>query len=424
MDRRNRVWLILLAVLLVAAIAGVIFVNRQLAESKQTLAVLNTEFDDVNAQLEEARQAGEDAQAQLTQAQTQSEKLQAELDDALMQSEDYQAQLSEAQSHSEELEAQLNKAQTESEDLQVQLEAAREDQKSLIESQQVSEEAIATLEGEVQAYEKQVAELEEDAARAENRIIDLTRELEKMQTAEGEAEPASDQNVATSEPEQEATARQTDNLSSEEDAGSQQNPAEMELQLEQAQAHAEELSAALTKSEETIATLEEELEDLRNQHQSDSADAEARIEELNAQIEKEKLNAQELGDRVQEARDQLDHLYAELAVYKMERELGEGEAYSAATLENEIVVAAGEAAAHWQYVNDARSGNEVILSIELDGEEIYRSASLLPGEMLENFQFDRVLESGKYEAVAVTRIYDEAGELRSTTRMPVVINVK
>ena len=73
---------------------------------------------------------------------------------------------------------------------------------------------------------------------------------------------------------------------------------------------------------------------------------------------------------------------AELEAYKLNRELVEGDAYTASTLGDVLAVAADGVTVEWTYTNDTISGNAVVLSIELDGEELYRSELLNPGESL------------------------------------------
>ena len=114
----------------------------------------------------------------------------------------------------------------------------------------------------------------------------------------------------------------------------------------------------------------------------------------------------------------------QLQAYSLRRELGEGEAYGAVTQEKEMLITAGKTVVHWQYVNDVRSGNEAVLSFNLDGEEIYCSGALALGKTLSGFELNRALEEGEYEVVAVARVYDEAGELRSSNRTPVMLRVQ
>ena len=70
------------------------------------------------------------------------------------------------------------------------------------------------------------------------------------------------------------------------------------------------------------------------------------------------------------------------------------------------------------------SGNATVLSIELDGEAIYTSEPLQPGEVVETFELEKELPAGSYEALAVTTIMGEDGEPQLVSRVPVTIAVK
>ena len=197
----------------------------------------------------------------------------------------------------------------------------------------------------------------------------------------------------------------------------------LERELSTAQASVDELSAAIDESRDTIAGLEAQVQALSQQNESDSAQAQAEIDALNERLAAEEERNCELTEQLEKANALLEKRLAELEVYRLARELGEGEAYTASTLNGEIAVAADGTAAQWQYTNDTISGNAVVLSIELDGEEIYRSEPLKPGEDLTEFALARALEPGRYAAVAVMGVYDADGAFVSSTRVPVEISV-
>ena len=141
----------------------------------------------------------------------------------------------------------------------------------------------------------------------------------------------------------------------------------------------------------------------------ESVETLARVDALNAQL----VEAQAL----------LEKYEAQLRVYMLARDLSEGEAYTAATLSDCIIVEAGSAHASWGYANNALSGNDVVITLEMDGEELFRSAALKPGETLDTFELNRALEVGEYEAVAIASVYRD-GESVSATRVPVKIIAK
>ena len=101
-----------------------------------------------------------------------------------------------------------------------------------------------------------------------------------------------------------------------------------------------------------------------------------------------------------------------------------GEAHISTAVENGIQVAEDGVTATWQYANSDLSGNAAILTLVLDGETIYTSEALKPGETVETLTLDKALASGEYQAMAVTTVYDAAGEAQLTSRVPVTINVR
>ena len=120
---------------------------------------------------------------------------------------------------------------------------------------------------------------------------------------------------------------------------------------------------------------------------------------------------------------ELEKRIAELEAYKLERELADGEAHAASTLNDTIVVDADGMTAHWNYINNTISGNAVVLTISVDGEELFVSEALKPGDALESFSLTRALEAGSYEALVATSVTDAEGAILSSTRVPVSIQV-
>ena len=79
--------------------------------------------------------------------------------------------------------------------------------------------------------------------------------------------------------------------------------------------------------------------------------------------------------------------------------------------------------AAWQYANSDLSGNAATLSLQLDGEEIYKSDALKPGEVIDSITLSKPLEPGTYQAMAVTTVDDADGEVQLVSRVPVTLNV-
>ena len=199
--------------------------------------------------------------------------------------------------------------------------------------------------------------------------------------------------------------------------------AKLEKELAQSQARVDELTASIEASQSTIQELEAQVAELTAQSETDNAQSAAQIEELNARIAAEEAKVDELTRQLAIANAELEACNAELAAYRLDRELVEGEAYTASTMGDVIRVAADGVHVEWSYTNDSISGNAVVLSILLDGEEFYRSAQIQPGESVEGIALNRALSAGSYPAVAVMSVYDAEGAVVSATRVPVTIQV-
>ena len=199
--------------------------------------------------------------------------------------------------------------------------------------------------------------------------------------------------------------------------------ANLESELAQSQARVDELTASIEASQSTIQELEAQVAELTAQSETDNAQAAAQIEELNARIAAEEAKVDELTRQLAIANAELEARNAELAAYRLDRELVEGEAYTASTMGDVIRVAADGVHVEWSYTNDSISGNAVVLSILLDGEELYRSAQIQPGESVEGIALNRALSTGSYPAMAVMSVYDAEGAVVSATRVPVTIQV-
>ena len=63
------------------------------------------------------------------------------------------------------------------------------------------------------------------------------------------------------------------------------------------------------------------------------------------------------------------------------------------------------------------------ISLTLDGETLYTSKALKPGEALESITLEKPLAPGAYKALAVSTVYDKSGEKQLVTRVPVTLNV-
>lgn len=74
-------------------------------------------------------------------------------------------------------------------------------------------------------------------------------------------------------------------------------------------------------------------------------------------------------------------------------------------------------------VNNVNSGNAMVLEIEMDGETIFVSDAIAPGESLESIALEAALSSGNHAAIAIQKTYDAGGIYLSGVRIPVTLIV-
>ncbi|MBQ3575003.1 MAG: hypothetical protein IJA26_05005, partial [Clostridia bacterium] len=216
-------------------------------------------------------------------------------------------------------------------------------------------------------------------------------------------------------------------------AASAQSISALESELATAQVKVDELTAAIETSEATIVSLEEQVAALTSENEANSAESAAEIQALNAQILGVQTQMEQLTAELEAANTQLvivnnelllrQNEVKQLEAYMLERELADGEAHAASTLNDTITVSADGVSAQWNYINNTLSGNAVVITITLDGAEIYKSEALEPGAALNSFTLADALSAGSYEAIVATSVYDANGEYMSSTRVPVGIVV-
>lgn len=398
MDRKNRVWLIVLLVLFLAAVAGVIVVRLQLNDSRADYAA---------------------AHIQLTTEQENVAALQSEL----------QAAEEEAQQLSADLEAQA--AETESQ-------------------QKVAEEAqarVAQLEADLETSEAKVAELETGLSDAQAKIA----ELESQPTAEPSEPIAAPDATQTPQPADDvetpslqafagrmseimdselsdaekltALAEMEAELSGEattaQESSDPENAAQMEADLAQAQSAVAELEGQLAASGEEMERLQAQIDALSAQSETDAA----ALEELEAQLAQAQETSAALEAELAAAREDYERRLNELEAYMLRRDLTEGEAMTSTDAASTIRIAADGVTGAWSYTNRTVSGNTVVLSLSVDGEELYRSEPLAPGEGIEQVELSRPLAPGTYAAEAVTRVLDAQGVEQFASRVVVTLEV-
>ena len=487
MDRKNKIWIVILAVLLALAIAAVVIINSRLSSSKASLDAVSTSLADEQQKNADLAADIEDVTAQLTE----SEEAKTALESSLAEAEnDLDAVKTEVEALTQTNEEMQAAAQEH--------DAVKAEKEQLAGDYAAAQETISTLETAAQDYEERIAELESYVEEADVKIAELNQSMEAAHTqlselGEGPAdnavnpvlaeEPevspsavaaaaAPEENtaaavaskanaaVAATAPEKAASAAVTPEATAIIAAATAPLTAEEEGQIEEIceditalvndsdenktdAEKAEELNTLKTQLTDYVGKLEEvtaaltakqtELDDataaltaMQTELDEAAADISAKQAELDeaAQTIAERDSAlEESAQREAELSEKLAETSAELDSYKYARELAEGEAHSASSFADCITVDADGVTAHWAFANDALSGNETVLSILVGEEEIFTSKALKPGESIDTFTLNKALESGEIEAVAVTKVYDEDGEYVSSTSVPVKIQV-
>lgn len=232
MDRKNKVWLIVLIALLILAVAGMVVSRNQLADKQAA-------YDAVNAQLTEAQDASAALQSDLDAAQAASAELQTSLEAAQAEVEALTDSLAAAEARVAELSAEPTEAPAKPTEA-----PADEQAEAIMESDASEEEKLAGM----QALEAELAQTLSDleaqrqaVTAAEAALADKQAELD----AAGEAIAALEVQLAemTAQTESDIAAR-----------------AELEIQLSSAQdeqaAIAGELETARAEYEKRLRELE------------------------------------------------------------------------------------------------------------------------------------------------------------------------
>ncbi len=234
----------------------------------------------------------------------------------------------------------------------------------------------------------------------EERLADSNREIAVLEAQVVEMSTQDSQSSAeiASLTQQLSEAKSTSESLSEQLAQAQTDSSTVNTSLEEAQAKIAELEAQLSAAQSESEALSAELESLREQYAAAQSESESEKTALLQRIEL-------------------------LEAYLLERELGEGEAHSSITAATVIRIGTDGISGEWAYTNNLVSGNSVVLSIEMNGTELFRSETLAPGETLNAVRLNTALEAGSYEAVSVTAIYEEDGTYLFANRVPVTLVV-
>lgn len=454
MDRKNKVWLIVLIVLLILAVAGMVISRNQLADSQAQTAAVNAQLAEVQDSSAALQSDLDAAQSALTESQSQVEALSSELAAEQEKVAELEAAPALIEAKAAELEAALAEAQARIAELSAAAEPVAEQSVARV-TKATQWRSVPGEEGQALADLDKGAQLiylnqtSADALGKEWYCVELNGQTGWIPAdsaelaAETETEPATEP-VGAPEiaAEAEAIGQKLDDIveSDATDAEKLSEIASLEAQLTQTieeltavSTELEAQSAALADAESALNAKAAELE-VANQT---IAGLEAQISEITAKTEQESAARAELEAQLAAAQETCAAIEAELAAaraeyerrmaemnaYLLSRDLIDGEAHVATSAASEIRVEADGVTAAFDYTNTSVSGNTVVLTIEKDGAEIYRSESIAPGESVSEIALTEALTAGVHDAAAVTTVYNEDGSVQLTSRVPVTLNV-
>ena len=171
MDRKNKIWIVILAVLLALAIAAVVIINSRLSSSKASLDAVSTSLADEQQKNADLAADIEDVTAQLTE----SEEAKTALESSLAEAEnDLDAVKTEVEALTQTNEEMQAAAQEH--------DAVKAEKEQLAGDYAAAQETISTLETAAQDYEERIAELESYVEEADVKIAELNQSMEAAHT--------------------------------------------------------------------------------------------------------------------------------------------------------------------------------------------------------------------------------------------------
>lgn len=422
--------------------------TTQLADAETRVSVLEAEVSEKDSQISSLKTAADASAAKITELETaiknNGSALQtASNDDATTQSDaatdepstiavetpaDVSAQVADATAHLQTLTEVITTKQATLNTLTEAIAEAEAEKADAAEATALPE-SVANLEtlnlDEITAKIETITTVDAAAITDEERLTAL-RDLDQMLTDYAARLDLAVADLSTSEA---ALAVIQSNLDSA-DAALEASKADLDTAEISAQALTEELNASLT----TIDALQSQISALKAQNEVDASqlsDLESKLAETIAQAESKSAE-------LEKVTAQIDTLTADFAAqkaayeqrlkameaYLLSRSLSDGEAHSASSISNEIIIAKDGVTGSWNYANTSASGNTVVLSISIDNNVIFTSEPLVPGQIIESFTLAAPLSAGSYSAMAVTVIYDTTGTCLFTSSVPVTLTVE
>lgn len=199
------------------------------------------------------------------------------------------------------------------------------------------------------------------------------------------------------------------------------NAEEMQTELADVHAENETLAVRVTTAEAALAEAENRAEAA----ETALAEAENRAETAEAALAEAERRAETAETALAEAEKRAETAEAQLALaaYHTEFYAADGEKHLSAEADAVVRVSADGVSTEYAIANNASSGNSVIFELSLDGNTIYESPKLSPGQRVDSFKLNDVLEPGDYAASLSIKTMNSEGNVISTVVTPVTIEV-
>ena len=197
-------------------------------------------------------------------------------------------------------------------------------------------------------------------------------------------------------------------------AAANQSVADLQAQIESS-------DAAIAELEGEIAAAEAELTAANDKSAEQKTALEAQIASLNDDLAAEQSALAEAEAAHAQAQAEFEQRLSELRAYHIEREVSAGESYLATQTGDMLVFDQTGLAVDATLANSENSANNVVFTLEVDGEVIYTSEPIAPGESVSSIQLEAPLAPGNYEAMAIQTAYAADGASLTAVRIPITI---
>ncbi len=200
----------------------------------------------------------------------------------------------------------------------------------------------------------------------------------------------------------------------------------LQAELEAARTDVEALTERAETAEEEIAAMAAVSEAAAAELTAATGRAETAEAELAAMTKRAENAEAELAvqtGRAEAAEAELAKANAELAAYHANADVADGEKHLSAAADDVVYVSADGVSAEYAVNNNTASGNSIVFELSLDGEVIYASEKLAPGEQIDGFTLASALNPGSYEASVSIKTLNSRGDVISVITTTVTIEV-